>query len=143
MTRLYFAYGSNINPEQFASRCPASRFIGRATLHGYRFIITVRGYANVVPEPGAVVHGVMAELTPRDERTLDRCEGVAVGIYRREMLRVLQDDGREAMALVYVDNETRIGMPKEGYLERIMEGARFHGLSGGAIKGLEAWAGEC
>jgi hypothetical protein len=45
------------------------------------------------------------------------------------------------MALVYVDNETQIGIPKEGYLERILEGARFHGLSGGAIQGLEAWAG--
>ena len=141
MTRLYFAYGSNMNPEQFASRCPASRFIGRATLHGYRFIITVRGYANVVQEPGAVVHGVMAELTPRDERTLDRCEGVAAGIYRREMLRIRADDGGEAVALVYVDNETRIGIPKGGYLERILEGARFHGLSGATIKSLEAWAG--
>jgi hypothetical protein len=57
------------------------------------------------------------------------------------MLRVQPDDGREAMALVYVDNETQIGIPKEGYLERILEGARFHGLSGGAIQGLEAWAG--
>jgi cation transport regulator ChaC len=83
----------------------------------------------------------MVELTPRDERTLDRCEGVAAGIYRKEMLRVQPDDGREAMALVYVDNETQIGIPKEGYLERILEGARFHGLSGGAIQGLEAWAG--
>jgi hypothetical protein len=57
------------------------------------------------------------------------------------MLRIRADDGGEAVALVYVDNETRIGIPKEGYLERILEGARFHGLSGEAIKGLEAWAG--
>ena len=94
----------------------------------------MRGYANVVPEPGAVVHGVMAELTLRDERTLDRCEGVAADIYRKEMLRVRREDGSEALALVYVDNETRIGIPKEGYLERILEGALFHGYSQEIIK---------
>lgn len=47
MPRLYFAYGSNMDPEQFGSRCPNSRTLGTATLASYRFINTARGYASL------------------------------------------------------------------------------------------------
>ena len=33
--RLYFAYGSNINLEQMAVRCPAAQVVGPAVLEGY------------------------------------------------------------------------------------------------------------
>ena len=33
--RLYFAYGSNINLEQMAVRCPAAQVVGPAVLDGY------------------------------------------------------------------------------------------------------------
>lgn len=35
MERLYFAYGSNINLEQMADRCPAAEVVGTAVLDGY------------------------------------------------------------------------------------------------------------
>lgn len=88
MPRLYFAYGSNMDPEQFGSRCPNSRTLGTATLASYRFIITARGYASIEPHDGSLVQGVLAELTEEDEAALDYFEGVSHGIYRKESLVV-------------------------------------------------------
>lgn len=48
----YFAYGSNLRDAQMAARCPDSRKIGLARLRGYRWIITTRGYANIVESGG-------------------------------------------------------------------------------------------
>ena len=36
--RLYFAYGSNINLEQMAIRCPAAQVVGPAVLDGYELL---------------------------------------------------------------------------------------------------------
>lgn len=36
--RLYFAYGSNINLEQMAVRCPAALMVGPAVLDGYELL---------------------------------------------------------------------------------------------------------
>ena len=36
--RLYFAYGSNINLEQMAVRCPAAQVVGPAVLDGYELL---------------------------------------------------------------------------------------------------------
>ena len=33
--KLYIAYGSNINLEQMAHRCPSSKVVGTAMLQGY------------------------------------------------------------------------------------------------------------
>ena len=51
---FYFAYGSNLSPEQMAGRCPESPAtssipVAVARLDGWRWIICGRGYANVVP----------------------------------------------------------------------------------------------
>lgn len=37
--RLYFAYGSNINLEQMAVRCPAAQVVGPAVLDGYELLV--------------------------------------------------------------------------------------------------------
>jgi len=43
MGKLYFAYGSNMDKDQMANRCPESNFAGTALLKDYRFIINRRG----------------------------------------------------------------------------------------------------
>ncbi|KAF7506281.1 hypothetical protein GJ744_012089 [Endocarpon pusillum] len=53
---FYFAYGSNLSPEQMAGRCPeypatSSIPVAIARLDGWRWIICARGYANIVPFP--------------------------------------------------------------------------------------------
>ena len=76
---LYFAYGSNINLDQMAYRCPDARVIGPVVLEGYRLAFrgnaSGNGVATVVPHKGGKVHGLLWEITPACEQTLDRYEG--------------------------------------------------------------------
>lgn len=86
----YFAYGSNLQLAQMAQRCPASIFSGRATLPGYRWQINQRGVANVVPcdEPGCKVEGLIYLINSKDEKSLDRSEGVARDFYQKHLLKM-------------------------------------------------------
>ena len=57
--RLYFAYGSNINLEQMACRCPAAEVVGSAVLDGYELLFRGNrsgyGVATVEPLSGSQV----------------------------------------------------------------------------------------
>ena len=77
--KYYFAYGSNMNAEQMAQRCPEHLLVGQAILEDYEFIITTRGYASIIPVQGKTVQGLVYQINPTDEATLDRNEGVAIG----------------------------------------------------------------
>ena len=81
---IYFAFGSNMNLTQMAYRCPGSKFIKNETLHNWAFIITNRGFANIVPEKNRVVRGCLWNLTKKDEETLDQYEGIDQGYYDKK-----------------------------------------------------------
>lgn len=72
---LYFAYGSNINLEQMAHRCPDARLMGPVTLEDYELRFRGHGFATVAPGKGGVVHGLLWKLTPQCEQALDLYEG--------------------------------------------------------------------
>ncbi|KAF4999658.1 hypothetical protein FGRMN_2307 [Fusarium graminum] len=93
---LYFAYGSNLCLAQMARRCPNSVFKGKATLDGYRWQINERGVANVVPAgSGHSVEGLIYTISPKDQRTLDRNEGVAKSFYQKYVLTVTLEPHRQ------------------------------------------------
>ncbi|RWA10619.1 hypothetical protein EKO27_g4488 [Xylaria grammica] len=92
---FYFAYGSNLHLTQMANRCPASIFKGKAVLSGYRWQINVRGVANVVPSTNDSVEGLLYLVNPRDERSLDRSEGVSKGFYQKHLLKVAFEPHRK------------------------------------------------
>ena len=52
----YFAYGSNLNFEQMAYRCPEATAVGIAKLDGYELAFR-RGYLTILPKEGASVEG--------------------------------------------------------------------------------------
>lgn len=116
--KLYFAYGSNMSLEQMRRRCPESRRLGQARLAGYRWIITQRGYANVVSEADGEVEGILYALSSADQKRLDNFEGVAAGQYHTCMCLV-QHEGRNVEALVYIDPIVEEGTPQEEYIHRI------------------------
>ena len=82
-----------------AERCPRSTFVGKATLRGYRWQINQRHVANIVrvnEDPLSipaghvnVVEGLVFSITDKDRRTLDRKEGIKLGVYERVTLNVL------------------------------------------------------
>ncbi len=125
----YFAFGSNLWRQQMQQRCPGHRLLGHGVLAGYRWIISSRGYANIVPDAAEVVQGLVYTLNAADEAVLDRYEGVAEQHYHKLMLPVrLPDQGLQA-CLVYVDTlRTDAGRPWPEYIVRINHGIRDAGL---------------
>ncbi|KAJ6015343.1 hypothetical protein N7540_009934 [Penicillium herquei] len=96
-SQYYFAFGSNMSLTQMAERCPGSTFIGKAILRGYEWQINQRHVANIVkvtdlasvPTGQAdVVEGLVFRITDKDRRTLDRKEGIKLGVYERVALNV-------------------------------------------------------
>ena len=119
--KLYFAYGSNLWIKQMKDRCPNHRRIGNAILNGYRWIISARGYANIVMSSQDVVYGFVYEISESDEENLDHYEGVSVGSYRKELLSV-DINGLLTSCLVYIDPIENEGTPSNEYIDRINKG---------------------
>ncbi|KZZ96101.1 AIG2 family protein [Moelleriella libera RCEF 2490] len=86
--KLYFAYGSNLHLRQMQRRCPRSKYIGSGRLPDFRWQINERGYANVVPANGGWVDGLVFEIDGSDEDRLDINEGVSIGAYEKQHMRV-------------------------------------------------------
>ena len=141
MNGLYFAYGSNMNRQQMERRCPQNELLGVAVLAGYRFLIGERGYATLTDDPAASVMGALYRISVSDEEELDRCEGVAMGCYRKACLKV-SFDGGQYEALTYLDDRTKPAPPREGYMARILAGARQLGLPAGYRAFLESFSND-
>lgn len=115
---LYFAYGSNMAVSQMRQRCPECRRLGKASLPGYKWIITTRGYANIVTDEHSTVEGILYELTLDDEEALDRFEGVATGCYYKAIKTISFGEGI-VEAMVYIDPIADEGVPQDEYVERM------------------------
>ena len=96
----YFAYGSNLNFEQMAYRCPEATVVGTAKLDGYELAFR-RGYLTILPKEGASVEGLIWSVTDHDESQLDCYEGYPTfydkGISVR---RFTEEDAEEVSKLV-------------------------------------------
>ena len=135
-SKFYIAYGSNLNLEQMAHRCPTAEVVGAATLRGWR--LWFRGgnggaVATVERERGCEVPVLVWRIQPQDERALDRYEGWP-HLYRKETLRITMN-GRRVYAMVYIMNEARYpyGTPSLGYLDTIREGYESAGFDSGIL----------
>ena len=67
--KLYFAYGSNMNLNQMAFRCPDAEVVESVRLEGYRLAFRTNGGGNgvatILPEEGSYVDGVLCFLFGR------------------------------------------------------------------------------
>jgi gamma-glutamylcyclotransferase (GGCT)/AIG2-like uncharacterized protein YtfP len=122
--RLYFAYGSNLDLDAMASRCPDSEPVGVATLGGWA--LTFRGVADIEPRKGARTHGAVWRISARDLERLDAYEGYP-GLYRREFVSVQASDGA-VRAITYVMNDDYLGLPSPPYYRTIRRGYEQWGL---------------
>ncbi len=137
---LYFAYGSNMSPPQMRARCPGSQPVGAAELAGWRFSMTARGGANIVPDPTSTVHGVLWNCELRHIAILDEYEGIARRSYMRQITRVVRTNGREATAITYISFPRRPGRARVNYLlTAVLPGARAFNLPADYIAEIEDW----
>lgn len=129
-TKLYIAYGSNLDKAQMAHRCPFAKPIGTATLHDYALVFQgtqSNAHANVIPAPGKEVPVAIWEITASDEKALDRYEGVAGGYYTKEYMTI-KVNGRKRQALIYIMTPHDYGLPNDYYLGIIEQGYRDFNL---------------
>ena len=91
---LYFAYGANLDVTAMAQRCPRSRALGLGRLARHRVAIMKEGYATVVTDPAAMVHGLLFDLAFADVPALDRYEEVGSGLYQTITQPILRAGSR-------------------------------------------------
>ena len=132
----YLAYGSNMNLEQMAHRCPTAKPIGTVVLKDYRLLFRGgRGssVATIEPFEGKSVPCLLWEITPADEAALDRYEGFPF-FYRKETV-TFKHKNRIVQAMVYIMNEGRpLGTPSCYNYSVILEGYESAGFDTTALK---------
>lgn len=116
----YFAYGSNMNVEAMAKRCPKSKVIGPAKLMRHSFVVMQEGFANVMQHPNGVVYGLLWELALSDIAALDRYEG---GLYKKITQPVIKSAGGAAQALLYVGAGQPGGRAAPAYAQEVASAA--------------------
>lgn len=123
--KLYVAYGSNLNLEQMAYRCPDARIMSRGYLKDYA--LKFRGsktgsYLTVIKEKGKHVPVVVWEISKSDELSLDRYEGFPTFYYKKR-IRVFLENGRVTYAMAYVMFDgAQPGKPSEYYIQTCLRG---------------------
>lgn len=134
-TRLCFAFGSNLNHDQMAERCPDAEPVGIAVLNNYALTFRGRdsdgsGVATIVPRRGGKVRGLLWALTARCEASLDKYEGCPA-VYEKRDVKVRDEQGRPVTAMAYVMTRERLrppAMPSREYYNRIRDGYLQNGF---------------
>ena len=118
MSRLYFAYGSNLNKSQMALRSPTAKALGSAYFPNWRLVF--RGVADIEEgdEHDLLPVGIWS-IEESDEAALDRYEGVSSGLYRKVEINGM---------LTYRMNQSGIHSPSSYYFDTILNGYRDFSL---------------
>jgi hypothetical protein len=122
--RLYLAYGSNLNLEQMARRCPTAKVVGATVMRNWQLLFW--GVATIERCKGEKVPVLVWDIKPGDELALDRYEGWP-NLYRKESVRVTLH-GRQVRAMVYIMNHGRQQLPSRVYYDTIFEGYKSAGF---------------
>jgi gamma-glutamylcyclotransferase (GGCT)/AIG2-like uncharacterized protein YtfP len=143
---LYFAYGSNLDDENWALWCRNKGFdvgsiepVGPAWLPDHELVFHYQsrlrsgGALDVQARHGTAIPGALFRV--HDWDGLDAKEGVSGGYYRRINVTALTDDGRAHEVITYRVCDERIGgfvAPGPEYRAMVMRGlSRFgHGPEG-------------
>ena len=134
--KYYIAYGSNLNTRQMKYRCPGARVVGTAVLDGWQLLFKgskTGSYLTIEENLGYMVPVAIWEISPEDERALDRYEGFPNFYYKRELEIQYRGivTGREHVhtAMVYIMHEDRpLGLPSYSYVETCAEGYHTFGF---------------
>ena len=141
MKRLNIAYGSNLNLQQMARRCPTAKVYGKGMVRDYRLLFKGtpgNAYATIEPFKGGKVPVLVWELKPEDEQALDFYEGFPSFYYKKD-LKVELEGGEKVTAMVYImtnkiKDRININLPSERYLKIVEEGYTAAGFDIGFIE---------
>lgn len=143
----YFAYGSNLCPQQIIARCPSARFVAAGMLPDHQLIFPRYscnwkcGVAGIKKTSGECIEGAVYAMSVNCIERLDEHEGVHVGRYHREVMTITHRNGGESSCAIYIAAFEPDGHypPSTEYLSAMLRGARHHGLSPQWIEKLETF----
>lgn len=122
---LYAAYGSNLNLEQMAVRCPGAEIVTTAMIPDYRLMFKgslTGAYLTIESEAGCEVPVGIWRITNAHVAALDRYEGFP-NFYYKKWFTLPCDDGKTHRVLVYIMHEYRkLGTPSKWYVEGCLDG---------------------
>ena len=124
----YIAYGSNMVQEQMAIRCPDAKLIGTGYIAGARLEFYLHATVEKTGDMRNRVPVAVWEISDRDERNLDRYEGVP-SYYIKEKWPVRMADGSEIRGMIYLMKMIRKSPPHTQYYDGIANAYRKLGLS--------------
>ena len=138
----YFAYGSNMDVARMLKRDAHFTRRVKGSVMGYRLLFNKiadsnpgYGFANIVPEPGFEVVGILYEVNNDSLKQLDRYEGVSGGHYFRSDMTVSLGGGNSVEAIVYLAHPDKVQdglLPTEAYMEHLYQGLDILGEGGKA-----------
>jgi len=135
---MYFAFGSNMDPDTIKPRLKEFPQIvrlipdaKRVRLPGYRFAFNKystldhTGKANIVKEDKAMVRGVLFTF---NEFALEKLKDIEKG-YKDKTLYVFSDQNEKYEAVTFVAKKIHNGLkPTLEYLKKILAGANYYHL---------------
>jgi len=129
--KYYLAYGSNLNKEQMAHRCPGAVPVGAVAIMDYELVFR-RGFLTIEPKAGSSVPVGIWRISDENEKALDRYEGYP-RFYKKEYFRIPfwmpGENGENERCLAYVMNDGfQIQPPTQTYLQTVIDGYADFGL---------------
>ena len=133
---LYFAYGSNLDVDAMARRCPRSKALGLARLERHRLAAMREGWLTAVRDLSSAVHGVLWDLALSDVAALDRYEGLFEGLYAKRTQPVIAEHAPKR-AVVYFGANAGPGLPRPAYIAEVLAAAKSWPLPAEGVAALE------
>ncbi len=147
---LYFAYGSNMDWKQMKDRCPSAQYIANAILRDHKLAFTREskrrgcGVADVVPESGHNVWGVVYKICEQELGSLDKAEGYCPwrennAYWRRECIVYIDNEAQKpkTVSAYFAEREDDPPLPNKEYKILILKGARYWNLPEKYVHELE------
>lgn len=116
VSKLYVAYGSNLNMQRMRGRCPTAKYLGSGVVENYelQFKGSPRGaHATIAPKSGSSVPVGVWRIQGNDEKRLDLYEGHPDYYFKRTVPVTME--GRTIRGMAYImDLKQDFGLHRGG-----------------------------
>ena len=134
MPEYYFAFGSNMDEQQMKNRKAEFAERQNGVMANWKLVFNKinrkkegSGYANIVPEYGSIVEGIIYKVSEDAIRILDDWEGVPIAYHKKTML-VENSNKKSVDCIIYIANHSKTDnslKPERKYLDHLLEGKEF------------------
>jgi gamma-glutamylcyclotransferase (GGCT)/AIG2-like uncharacterized protein YtfP len=134
MTDCYFAFGSNMDKERMKKRKANFTEMQKGIIKDWKLVFNKinnkkvgAGYANIIPNSGSIVEGIIYKVDNDAIPILDGFEGVP-NHYQKVTMSVENTDKELIDCIVYIANPSKVDnflKPEKWYLQHLLKGKEF------------------